>query len=67
MILNQREERSNENDRVFKQKQKELEVAQKKIDESSKVLKSKEDDISSRITNLTVKEKARNSSRVFLL
>ena len=59
IILNQREERANENDRVFKQKQKDLEDAQKKIDENYTVLKSKEDDISSRIANLTLKEKAR--------
>lgn len=58
-ILNQREDRANENDRVFKQKQKDLEDAQKKIDEANTALKGKEDDFSSRIANLTIKEKAR--------
>lgn len=59
IILNQREERANENDRIFKQKQKGFEDAQKKIDESNAILKSKEEDIGSRIANLTLKEKAR--------
>lgn len=58
-ILNQREDRANENDRIFKQKQKDLEDAQKKIDEANTILKGKEDDFSSRIANLTIKEKAR--------
>lgn len=57
-ILNQREERANENDRIFKQKEKDLEDAQKKIDATNETLKRKEDDISSRLANLTLKEKA---------
>jgi type IV secretory pathway VirB4 component len=56
-ILNQREERANENDRIFKQKEKEHEEAQKKIDATNVSLKSKEDDISSRLSNLSLKEK----------
>ena len=59
IILNQREERANENDRIFKQKRKDLENAQKKLDESNTILKTKEEDINSRIANLTLKEKAR--------
>ncbi|KAH7532875.1 hypothetical protein FEM48_Zijuj04G0069000 [Ziziphus jujuba var. spinosa] len=58
-ILNQREERANENDRILKQKQKDLEDAQRKIDETNTILKKQEDDISSRIASLALKEKAR--------
>lgn len=57
-ILNQREERANENDKIFKQKQKDLEDAQRKIDGANTILKRQEDDISSRIANLALKEKA---------
>ena len=57
-ILNQREERANENDMIFKQKEKDLEEAEKKIDATNISLKKKEDDISSRLANLTLKEKA---------
>lgn len=57
-IINQREERANENDRIFKQKEKDLEEAQKKIDLANITLKRKEDDLSCRLANLTVKEKA---------
>jgi hypothetical protein len=60
-ILNQREERGNENDRIFKQKEKDLEEAQKKIDATNISLTRKEDDTSSRLSNLTLKEKARIS------
>ncbi|XP_024022317.1 protein CROWDED NUCLEI 1 [Morus notabilis] len=66
IILNQREERANENDRTFKQKQKGLEDAQKKIDESNAILKSKEEDIGSRIANLTLKEKEYDALRISL-
>ncbi|KAE8696068.1 Protein CROWDED NUCLEI 1 [Hibiscus syriacus] len=55
--VNQREERANENDRLFKLKEKDLEVTQKKIDAANQTLKEKEDDINSRLTNLTLKEK----------
>lgn len=58
ILLNQREERANENDRIFKQKQKDLEDAQRKIDEANTILKGQEDDISNRIANLALKEKA---------
>lgn len=57
-ILNQREERANENDRIFKQKEKDLEEAQKKIEATNISLQKKEEDISSRLANLTLKEKA---------
>lgn len=57
-LLNQREERANENDRLHQQKQSELEGEQKKIEIIVASLKNKEDDISSRIENLNIKEKA---------
>lgn len=58
-ILNQREERANEIDKSFKQKEKDLEDAQRKIDATNETLKRKEDDISNKLANLTLKEKAR--------
>lgn len=61
ILLNQREERANENDRIFKQKQKDLEDAQRKIDEANTILKRQEDDISNRIANVALKEKASTS------
>ncbi|KAF9663949.1 hypothetical protein SADUNF_Sadunf17G0105300 [Salix dunnii] len=57
-IINQREERANENDRILKQKEKDLEEAHKKIEDANSILKRKEDDISNRLTTLTIKEKA---------
>lgn len=57
-LLNQREERANDSDRLFKQKQLELEEAQKKIDLADSALKTKEDEISTRMENLVLKEKA---------
>lgn len=56
-LLNQREERANENDRLYQQKQSELEGEQKKIEIIIVSLKNKEDDISSRIEKLNVREK----------
>ncbi|CAN1241260.1 Protein CROWDED NUCLEI 1 [Linum perenne] len=56
MIVNQREERANENDRVSKLKERDLEEAQKKIDEANSVLKKKEDEINSRFANLNLRE-----------
>ncbi|XP_063945127.1 nuclear matrix constituent protein 1 isoform X2 [Daucus carota subsp. sativus] len=57
-LLNQREERANENDRLYQQKQSELDGEQKKIEIIMVSLKNKEDDISSRIAKLNIKEKA---------
>lgn len=56
-IVNQREERANEKDVIFKQKEKYLEEAQKNIDAMNLALKRKEDDIDSRLANLSLKEK----------
>lgn len=56
-ILNQREERVNEFDKGFKQKESELAELQKKIDKTNMDLKKKEDEISQRLSNLTLKEK----------
>uniref|UniRef100_A0A2P2MH22 Putative nuclear matrix constituent protein 1-like protein n=1 Tax=Rhizophora mucronata TaxID=61149 RepID=A0A2P2MH22_RHIMU len=62
-IINQREERANENDRIFKQKENDLEEARKKIEEGNKILKKKEEDISSRLASLTLKEKEFDTTR----
>ncbi|KAL0343563.1 UNVERIFIED_CONTAM: protein CROWDED NUCLEI 1 [Sesamum angustifolium] len=57
-LLNQREERANENDRILKEKQNDLEELRKKIEISNSTLKNKEDDISSRLASIALKEKA---------
>ena len=57
-ILNQREERANENDRMVKQKERDLEETQKKIESANLALKRKEEDISSRLANIALKEQA---------
>ncbi|KAL7256431.1 hypothetical protein ACSBR1_010369 [Camellia fascicularis] len=57
-LLNQREEKANEHDTLFKQRQNDLEEAQKKIFMAKSTLKKKEDDISRRVAELSVKEKA---------
>ncbi|MCD7446649.1 hypothetical protein HAX54_013324 [Datura stramonium] len=56
-LLNQREQRANENDIILRQKQNDLEDEQKKIDIANSVLRKKEVDISSRLTSLASKEK----------
>ena len=65
MIVKQREDRANESDKIVKQKGKELEEAQKKIDAANLALKKKEDDITSRIKALTLREQV--SSLFFFL
>ncbi|KAL0377830.1 UNVERIFIED_CONTAM: protein CROWDED NUCLEI 1 [Sesamum radiatum] len=57
-LLNQREERANENDKILKEKQNDLEELRKKIEISNSTLKNKEDDISSRLASIALKEKA---------
>ncbi|KAK4416291.1 protein CROWDED NUCLEI 1 [Sesamum alatum] len=56
-LLNQREERANENDKILKEKQNDLEELRKKIEISNSTLKNKEDDISSRLASIALKEK----------
>ncbi|XP_071706849.1 nuclear matrix constituent protein 1-like [Rutidosis leptorrhynchoides] len=56
-LLNQREELANDSDRIFKQKQLDLEETQKRVDIANSDLKIKEEEISSRIENLASKEK----------
>ncbi|KAJ9564194.1 hypothetical protein OSB04_000160, partial [Centaurea solstitialis] len=56
-LLNQREERANGNDGIFKQKQIELGETQMQIDLALSALKTKEDDMSSRIENLTIRRR----------
>ncbi|KAL5739386.1 hypothetical protein ACOSP7_028285 [Xanthoceras sorbifolium] len=62
-IVNQREERANEKDKIFKQKERDLDGAQKNIDASNLNLNKKEDDINSRLTNLSIKEKEYDAVR----
>lgn len=57
-MLNRREERANENDKILKEKQNDLEELRKKIEIANSTLKSKEDDISSRLASIALKEKA---------
>ncbi|XP_056169332.1 nuclear matrix constituent protein 1-like [Syzygium oleosum] len=57
-VLNQREEMANEKDKMYKQKEKDLQEAQKTIDEANLTLSRKEEDMSSRLANLKLKEKA---------
>ncbi|KAI3692726.1 hypothetical protein L6452_32548 [Arctium lappa] len=56
-LLNQTDERANENDRIFKQKQIELRETQMRIDSALSALKTKEDDMCNKIEKLTLKEK----------
>jgi chromosome segregation ATPase len=65
MIVKQREDRANESDKIIKQKGKELEEAQKKIDAANLAVKKLEDDVSSRIKDLALREQV--SSSIFLL
>ncbi|KAK9071727.1 hypothetical protein SSX86_008156 [Deinandra increscens subsp. villosa] len=57
-LINHREELANDNDKIFKQRQLDLEEAQKKIEMGNSALKTKEDEIITRIENLSLKEKA---------
>ncbi|KAJ8546208.1 hypothetical protein K7X08_018791 [Anisodus acutangulus] len=54
-LLNQREKRANDTDRILRQKQNDLEDERSKIDTANSVLRKKEDDMSSRIANLCEK------------
>lgn len=55
--LNQREEMANEKDKITKEKQIDLEQVQKMIEMENSTLKMKEEDISSRIAAIAIKEK----------
>lgn len=57
-LLNQREKRANDTDRILRQKQNDLEDEQRKIVTANSVLRKKEDDMGSKIEDLTHKEKA---------
>ena len=56
-ILNEREARANEIGKEWKLKETELKEAQKKIEETNIDMNKKEEDISRRLFDLTVKEK----------
>ncbi|XP_027076452.2 nuclear matrix constituent protein 1-like isoform X1 [Coffea arabica] len=62
-LLNQREKRANEYDNLWKQKQKELEVVQKKVDVANLSLKEKEEDMSRRQASLSSMEKEADTTR----
>lgn len=57
-LLNQREERANELDNALKDKQNDLAELRKKIEITNSTLRTKEDDISSRLASVALKEKA---------
>lgn len=57
-LLNQREGRANELDNMLKEKQNDLAELRKKIEVANSTLRTKEDDISSRLANVALKEKA---------
>ncbi|XP_057769925.1 nuclear matrix constituent protein 1 isoform X2 [Salvia miltiorrhiza] len=62
-LLNQREERANELDNTLKEKQNDLAELRKKIEIASSTLRTKEDDISSRLANVALKEKATEDAK----
>lgn len=62
-LLNQREQRANEYDNLWKQKQKELEDVQKKVDVANLSLKEKEEDMSRRQARLSLMEKEADTTR----
>ncbi|CDP02399.1 unnamed protein product [Coffea canephora] len=62
-LLNQREKRANEYDNLWKQKQKELEDVQKKVDVANLSLKEKEEDMSRRQASLSSMEKEADTTR----
>ncbi|XP_004304148.1 PREDICTED: putative nuclear matrix constituent protein 1-like protein [Fragaria vesca subsp. vesca] len=64
--INQREERANEHDKSLKNKEKDLENAEKKIDATKETLKRQEDDLTSRLASLALKEKEYNAMRMNL-
>ncbi|CAJ2669280.1 unnamed protein product [Trifolium pratense] len=65
-ILNEREQRANEIDRICRQKGQDLEEAQKNIDAANVTLRSKEDDVNSRLAAITLNEKECDSMRLKL-
>lgn len=62
-LLNQREQRANENDKIWKLKEKELEDAQKKIDDKKLALKKEEEEIGERLSSLASMEKGADDLR----
>lgn len=65
-ILNEREQRANDIDRICRQKEKDLEEAQKNIDAANDTLRTKEDDVNSRLATITLNEKECDSMRMNL-
>ncbi|KAL6551664.1 hypothetical protein OROGR_007818 [Orobanche gracilis] len=56
-MLNQREEKANDNDKLLNEKQTELEELRRKIEIANTALRNKEEDISSRLAGVVLKEK----------
>ncbi|GKV43889.1 hypothetical protein SLEP1_g51135 [Rubroshorea leprosula] len=57
--LHQREEKSHENDRIMKQKERSCEEVQRRIDLSNLELKERKDSVNKRLVDLTLKEKVK--------
>ncbi|CAN0928965.1 Protein CROWDED NUCLEI 1 [Linum grandiflorum] len=55
--INQRDEKECHSDKIFKQEMKALGEKQRKVDEANSILRRKEDDITTRRTNLNLMEK----------
>jgi len=66
-ILNEREQRANDIDRICRQKEKDLEEAQKNIDAANDTLRSKEEDVNSRLATITLNEKVNINYNVILI
>lgn len=66
-ILNEREQRANDIDKICRQKEKDLEEAQKNIDAANVTLRSKEDDVNSRLATITLNEKVNINYNVILI
>ncbi|KAL6553102.1 hypothetical protein OROGR_006944 [Orobanche gracilis] len=56
-LLNHREEKANDNDKLLNEKQTELEELRRKTEIANSALRNKEEDISSRLAGVVVKEK----------
>ncbi|KAM2679672.1 hypothetical protein EV2_011557 [Malus domestica] len=65
-ILNEKEEKSNQNEMSMKQKEKGIEEGQRKIEALNTMLKEKEADVNKRLDDLASKEKEANSLRNIL-
>ncbi|OIW05460.1 hypothetical protein TanjilG_12051 [Lupinus angustifolius] len=65
-ILSEREQRAHDIDKICRQKEKDLEEAQKKADATNITLRSKEDHVNVRLADITLKEKEIDTVRLNL-